>query len=444
MKTYLSFRSLLTTCALCVGLSMTTAHAQLGQQAGFVEAFQPDFLSRDITLMADILEVEDWQQPTIESLLQDYLADFRLGTDGLRDNMKGMRDQILAAGDNGAMAVIMAPINSWLQEKARLKQRFIDNLQSILSEEQQQRWPRLERAMRRDKELPRGVLGGESIDLRQISRDAEVPPDVLLDAAFAVEQYEVLLDAGLLARSKQIERSQDPIKEALIASDYARGLGELELIVAKRVALRDLQEQSIASLAAAYGPQWGEVFRTRALAAMFPMVYRPSAMIPYFAAARDLPGLSADQISQLNALEVDFSKAHQDWQTRFAALRRVEEPKKQTEETRRKMLQGTVNAVKPMGDPYRPMAEERDAADEKARLAIAAIIGPELAAQLPGAPKMAAAANRPMSGGKAGSSEPGLNATTVVPRESNSQSDKALSRPVGGRDRGSAAPKTAE
>ena len=442
-------RTFLAAFAICVGLSAPPAQAQLGLQAGFVEAFQPDFMNRDITLFVDFLALEEWQVPTVESLMQDYSDDFKLGCDGLRDEMKGMKDQIINAGDQGAMAVIMKPINKWIQEKVRLKQRFTENLRSVLSDEQQERWPKLERAMRREKELPRGLLSGESVDLRQVSRECEVPPDVMIANKEVLDEYEIGLDAALAARATQLLASQDIIKEALVAQDYARGLKELELIVATRVALRDLQDFSREVIAKGYGDTWGPIFRAKALAAAFPAVYRPSPMIPYFAAALELSGLSPEQIAQLNALQAEYVQFYEDWRTRLAALYRTEEPKKQTEETRRKASQGSANIQKPLLDPYRPMRDECDAMDEKTRQKIAEIVGPELSEQLPGAAKVAAAAQRPMGKGKGKGDEigPALNTESGEDSPQRNPSDNGpLSRPTsGGRDKSNTPPtKTAD
>lgn len=449
MKLKTHARTFLAAFALCVGLSAPPAQAQLGLQAGFVEAFQPDFMNRDITLFIDFLVLEEWQVPTVEKLMDDYADDFKIGSDGLRDEMKGMKDQIINAGDQGAMGVIMGPINKWIQEKARLKQRFVENLRSVLSDEQQERWPKLERSMRREKELPRGLLSGESVDLRQVSRECEVPPDVMIANKEVLDQYEIGLDAALLARANQLLASQDKIKEALVAQDYVRGLKELELIVATRVALRDLQDFARETIAKGYGDTWGPIFRAKALATAFPAVYRPSPMIPYFAAALELSGLSPEQIAQLNALQVEYVTFYEDWRTRLAALHRTEEPKKQTEETRRKANQGSANIQKPPLDPYRPMLDERDAMDEKTRQKIAEIVGPELSEELPGAAKIASAAQRPMGSGK-GKGEvngPTLNTESGGDAPRGSPSDNgAFSRPTSpGSDKSKAAPpKTAD
>lgn len=395
--------------AILSAFSLTSfAHAQLGANAGFVEAFQPDFLSRDLVVFADVLELDDSQQAVLESLLTDYADSFKLGTEGLKDKMKAMKDQIIAAGDQGAMAVILGPINAWTAEKRKLHDRFVENVQAILSDEQVARWPKLERAMRREKELPRGILSGEKLDLVVIARASEVPPEVMKASASEITAYEVAIDGALAQRARQMAESQERIKAALASNDQSAGLREIEQIVAKRVILRDLQEQHITALATAFGSQYGTAFRDRALREAFPSVYRPSSMIPYFAAARELPGLSPEQTAQLNALETEYGNWYAQWQANLAQVYRTEEPKKQSEEARRRATQGQADVPKPV-DPYKPMHEERDRHDEQTREAICKIVGPELCEQLPGAAKVAAAQQRPMTGTSKGSSfEPNL------------------------------------
>jgi len=400
---------ILVACAIAAIFQMVSpcsvAHAQLGANAGFIEAFQPDFLSRDMVVFADVLELDEAQQAVLESLLNDYSDSFKLGTEGLKDRMKAMKDQILAAGDQGAMGVILGPINTWTAEKQKLRERFVENVQAILSDEQVARWPKLEWAMRREKELPRGVLSGESLDLVTIARASEVPPEVMKASAKEITSYESAIDGALADRARQMSESQERIKAALVSNDNSAGLREIELIVAKRVALRDLQEKYIPILATAFGPQYGPPFRDRALREAFPTVYRPSSMIPYFAAARELPGLSADQTTQLNALEAEYSKWYAQWQNNLAQVYRTEEPKKQSEEARRRATQGQANVPKP-SDPYRPMHDERDRYDDQTRETICKIVGPDLCEQLPGAAKIAAAQQRPMTGASKTGAEP--------------------------------------
>ena len=63
------------------------ASAQFGGKAGFSEAFKPDLLPRDMTMIVETLKLEDWQRPIVQSLLQDYQDSFKTGTDALKEKM---------------------------------------------------------------------------------------------------------------------------------------------------------------------------------------------------------------------------------------------------------------------------------------------------------------------------------------------------------------------
>lgn len=364
-------------------LPSAQAAPQLGQSAGFTEAFQADFLARDMELIVETLELEDWQRTILESLLSDYQNDFRIGVDGLKDKLKAKGEEIKASGDRNAMGIIMGPIGEWTREKAMLRQRFLDNLRGQLSESQAARWDALERAMLREKELPRGVLSGESVNLVVIAREGDLAaaPDDRVKAA--LEAYSVALDEALRARASQLAQSQPIIQEAMVAQDWAKGLTQLEAIVARRVALRDVQDRSIDAIAAALGPA-GADFKERALRAGYPQAYRPSPLIPWFASARALPAISPAQVAAIDAIESDYVVAYAKLEERWAAETRANEPKAQLADVRVRMTAATGEVAKPDPDPYRALREERERMNEKARDDVFAVLGPELSVQLPG------------------------------------------------------------
>ncbi|MBU3729563.1 MAG: hypothetical protein FGM37_10015 [Phycisphaerales bacterium] len=360
------------------------AAPQLGQSAGFTEAFQPDFLARDMDLIVETLELEEWQRTILQSLLDDYQNDFRIGVDGLKDKLKAKGEEIKASGSRDAMGIIMGPIGEWSREKAMLKQRFLDNLRGQLSESQAARWDALDRAMLRDKELPRGVLSGESINLIAIARDMTISPEVADGSKPVLEEYSVALDEALRARASQMAQSQPIIQEAMVAQDWRKGLVQIEAIVARRVALRDVQDRYIDAIAAALGTA-GADFRERALRTAYPQAYRPSPLIQFFASARALPGVTPEQLSALDAIEAAYVVSHVDLESRWAAAMRLHEPKAQLLDVQlRAAAAGGAEIAKPDSDPYRGLREERDRMNQKAHEDVAKVLGPELAELLPG------------------------------------------------------------
>ncbi|MFM9145765.1 MAG: hypothetical protein ACKORL_10530, partial [Phycisphaerales bacterium] len=55
------------------------AEAQAGRRMLFAEAFRPDIMQRDLSLMAQQLQLEEWQRPVIEALINDYTTAFNTG-----------------------------------------------------------------------------------------------------------------------------------------------------------------------------------------------------------------------------------------------------------------------------------------------------------------------------------------------------------------------------
>jgi hypothetical protein len=404
------FRLALPTLAIALVPSLSMGHSagaapQLGQSAGFTEAFQADFLARDMDLIVETLELEEWQRTILESLLADYQNDFRIGVDGLKDKLKAKGEEIKAGGDRNAMGIIMGPIGEWTREKAMLRQRFLDNLRGQLSESQAARWDALERAMLREKELPRGVLSGESLNLIVIAREATLTPEAAEQSKVVLEEYSVALDDALRARASQLAQSQPIIQESMVDQNWGKGLTQLEAIVARRVALRDLQDRYIEAIAASLGSA-GADFRERALRAAFPQAYRPSPMIPYFAAARALAGVTPEQVSAIDAVEAAYVVAYADLENRWAAGMRTHEPKAQLADVRLRMAAASGEGVKPDPDPYRTFRDERERMNEKARQDVADILGAELALQLPGAAEKAKADRASMMPTKGGEGSP--------------------------------------
>ena len=78
-------------------LSLTnTSDAQYGGRGGMATMFMPDFLARDLPVFVDSLQLEEWQRPILEALLDDYNTNFTTAADGVRASMGQLKD--VAAG----------------------------------------------------------------------------------------------------------------------------------------------------------------------------------------------------------------------------------------------------------------------------------------------------------------------------------------------------------
>lgn len=322
-----ALRTKIATAVVALGLSCSLtpfAHAQAGR-GSMATLFVPDFLPRDLPVFVDALGLEEWQRPILEALLEDYGTNFATAADGVRSKMGQLRD--VAAGTNPEKVVelISAPLISWKDEKQKLRDDFLSSVRSQLSDVQSEAWPRLERALRREKSLPNGSLSGESLNLVMITREIDVPPIVADAARPIIEDYEIKLDQALAARDAADDGSIAARLKSL--NDNGKFVATEESVMKLRVAVRLVQDQGIIAIRDALGADYGPKFELRALRRAFPQVYGPDPLTPLFEAAFALPDLTEDQKAKLNELKARFETEHGAIQTRYAEAIRTSEPK---------------------------------------------------------------------------------------------------------------------
>lgn len=298
------------------------ATAQFGSQAGFAEAFQKDFLRRDMQLFVDYLRIEDWQRPIIEVLLDDYQITFDAGTEACKDRMSNLKEEMLADPEN-AMEIALKPIKEWEREKKQLRTEFIENIRAQLSPLQMQRWPSLERAMRREKELPLGELPGERMNVFAVLHGMELKPADIQSIDPALLEYEVRLDEALNNRRSQMDRYQPKLQEAMVSKDYEAGLSGLRLIAEARSGVTDAHLDVIDTISRSLPQQLGMEFRAKILKRGYPDVFKPNSVDRLLEAVRAREDLTEEQNQGLDQIEAEYMVSLNESNDRLLALYRV-------------------------------------------------------------------------------------------------------------------------
>ena len=387
------------------GVTTSPASAQFGGRGGFAQAFQPDIMQRDVTLMTSALGLEEWQRPVVEALLQDYMSNFNTGVEALKDRMKVASDDAgKIAKSNGGDAVlekIMAPLNSWRTEKTQMLDKFMADLKSQLGPQQLERWPSFERALRRERLLPDGDLSGESVDLFAVLTRMQLTPAEQEAVKQPLAAYELMLDEALVTRMTSIAVLDRELSDAMASMNYDRGADIQDKVMVVRIGVRSANDAGIEALAAALGDR-GDEFRTRALEAGYPDVFRPHPVMILMQQAYALPSLSPEQTSQIDALMSEFGTACRDANMKIYEAVRVDQPKAprkrvQAAADRKSGAAGSAPNT-PQGanstDPVVKARIEREAMGAPFRDRLLAILSDEQKAELPGGVKVETAENR--------------------------------------------------
>lgn len=387
---------------LATALSMGTAagiaapaSAQFGAQAGFADSFRPEFLDRDMPLFVEILKLEDWQRPIVEVLLQDYMISYDAGVENVKNRMRGLQSRMGNARPDAVMEMILEPLAAWDTARAELGRSFLNNVRAQLTGAQIDRWPRFERTLRREKELPKGELMGESIDLFTLVRTLRFPYEIEEAIDPIVVEYELALDEALAIRAAKIDSLQDEIKDAMASMDFEAGLSATDQIMATRVQVRRVQDDFLSRIAEALPAEFGERFRASALAEGYPRAFRPTPIPRLLESTRTISDLTDEQRAQLDEIEIDYDLRLENIEMRIVEAFRVHEPGEARIKVQRMIDRRNGKKVERVqSEADRIVAEKSDLVDETRRR-ILAVLTPEQTGTLPGQSRSGNAAGGP-------------------------------------------------
>ncbi|MGA1265764.1 MAG: hypothetical protein ACO32J_01130 [Phycisphaerales bacterium] len=351
--------------------------AQFGGRAAMSEAARPDVLPRDLLLIMDTLQLEEWQRPIMESLIDDYNLSFTTGWQQTIERMK----QVAMTSKGGSAKGLMEPIVAWLPEKQKLFTEFMANVKGQLSEVQQERFPKLERAMRREKALADSDLAGEGLDLVSLTRQMELPADAMAAAQPSLDEYELALDAALVQRDAAIDGLVGPLAAAMEEGNPTEGFAIQGRIMQARAGVRDVQDAWIEKLAVVIPAPHGNTFRERALAAGYREAWQPDQLAGFFQAVLAIPSLTEEQRSGIEAIRVTWSGQLADLRERMVAAMREDGPRKPERDAanmaaKRAAKDGGV-APRPAPETIVPLRVERSKLINETRESVKALLTPE-------------------------------------------------------------------
>lgn len=402
-------RSLLAAAALAASVGLTqAAHAQLGSRTAFGESFQPDIMQRDLTLITQILQLEEWQRPIVEALVEDYSTAFMSGAEATKERMKQAAIEAAKSGNaSGPGDVVLAKVMEkhaqWRQEKQQIFERFVASLKSQLGPQQQELWPKFERALRRERQLHEGELSGESVDVWLLMNRMQLSPAEQDAVRPVLDTYEVALDQALVNRMSNIARLEGDVSNALQTQDFSKAQDIQDSIMQLRILVRNTNEEGVANIAQALGGERGEEFRRLAMETGYKDAFRPHPVLTLIDQALQIETLTPEQITQIKELRADLEKASDDYNQRFYQMLRDEEPKIPRRKLQWTMEKKANGGQRPQptpqsannADPIVKMRAEREQMGEPYRVRLMAILTPEQQPMLPGGAKLDPSAVRP-------------------------------------------------
>ena len=278
--------------------------------------------------------------------------------------------------------------------KTQLRHEFVVETQSTLSQQQLERWPSLERALLRERSLPKGRLSGERTDLFKVMKPLNLDQAQTTAISPHLDSYDLELDAALRQRNAVVEEVTPKLDKAMSEQDFDRALAAIDRAIAARVAVRSVNERYIDAMAEALPGETADAFRNATLKMSYPQIYRATFADRIFEAAYKLEGLDQNTTSRLREIEEAYrvERAEHDVRIRKTIDKhQPQEPRRPFEHMKQMQEQGGHEEGRPMmhinqDDPVREALGKRRELDDRYAKMVAAVLSPEQAAQLPKPP----------------------------------------------------------
>ena len=363
-----------------------SATAQFGLTSGIGDAFRPAFSTRDVQLAMEMLDLDEAQRFILETLFEDYQVEFKTGVDSFRDRIGDLRNQIDPDNpDPGQiMRVVFGNVDEWRAESQEIADRFTDDLEGLLNDEQLDAWPKFQRRLFRLKYLKNGQLSGENLDLINEVQMMGLSEPQMQALNLLLDEYESDLDDAIRRREAFLSDSQAQLIRAVQDEDPRVGLAVAAQQVELREGVRDVNARYTEAIAAAMPEEVSTDFLHTVRQKSYPRVYRPTQADRVFKAALNIAELSDDTRQAITDLYGQYQSELEAFNEQLVAMIRGHEPKKIKAKVEQAAARLSGSSPERLADPTREQYGKRREMADRYVEQLRAVLTPQQFNSLPG------------------------------------------------------------
>lgn len=381
------------TCLAVISLTVAAAFAQSGTMSMGLyndeSSFRPDLSGADLKVIQRVLGLDGVEKQALDDLYSGYAATLKNEGGEVRDFVNGEIERAQIMQDAGLLNKARARITEWEAHSEKVKKAFLEDLKSLLSKDQEARWPIVERELRRIKHIGGGRLSGESVDLVRLTEDVlgTAPTG---ETAELLNRYSGELDRAMLTREEFLKDKQSVFAESM-GSNPAAAKDMWNEAQRVRGAIRDINDRYARLIAEQMPKEKRAEFQRRVFSLTYPVLVRPTPAEKYLKDAADLESLNAGQKSQIAAIKGRYEADRAALWTKGAVAWRQYESEDKPEllaealgerEKDKHRLQYT-GAWMPDTHPLIKYRRERLVLDQALRSSIDAVLTPEQKGNVP-------------------------------------------------------------
>lgn len=347
-----------------------------GGGGGFRQAMAPAVNSRNLDKYAKMLEMTDEQKEAARTLFDGYQEQSNAQREKIQAKMDEVRQQFRDTRDPSVWQTMGETMQKFRDQRKQTDEGFFNDLKSVLTPAQVEKWPEVERANRRETVMRRGFISGERVNLFDVVEQVKLNPEAMKEVAPILHDYDEQLDRALIAREAITEEGFTKFQQ-LRASGDVKGMQEFMdkgREAANRV--KELNKKFARSIVDILPEEQKASFNEEVRQRTYPDIYRESQADRAINAAAGFSDITAEQKEKLQSLKDNYARAMTPLQQKMVET---------TEETEQKITAADMMArfrggqEGPMGD----LRRERRELVTKTQEDLKKILTPEQAERLP-------------------------------------------------------------
>jgi hypothetical protein len=295
-------------------------------------SFRPDITSGDLRAIERVLGLLPEERTALDALYAGYETNLQQRARDVKVIVNKAAEEAELLQDSRLLDPARKKISEWESEAEKIKKQFLDDLRSLLTKDQEDRWPILERELRRFKSMAQGRLAGESTDIIKLlgevmptERDiAGTAPSRVPTAANPrlremIEQYSAELDRALVERSRVLEKGTD--FRSLIDTDAQAAKTLYEDALRVRKVVQDVNRRYVRLVANELPPEKRADLDDRFFRACYPRLFTPvSRAEELLTQAAKLDSLSPAQSRDIADIRSTYDKEIKAWRAEAAVF----------------------------------------------------------------------------------------------------------------------------
>jgi hypothetical protein len=338
--------------------------------------FEPGVTTRDLERYAQFLDLTPDQVEAARSLLEGYQIEIDKVSKEARDKVEQVRQEFQETRDPSVWQSMGETMMTLRERRQKLDKGLLEDVKLTLTEDQQVRWPAVERMRRREATLGRGLMSGETLDVVKLVEDSKIDAAREAELAPVLERYQEELDRVLVERNEIYEDGMSKAMTMFRTGDMA---SMQELWTKAREAglkVRDVNRRFARQVEGLLSEEEKQAFAKRVRERSFPEVFRQ----PYPERAADLAkgfeDLTAEQREQLDNVVAAYARQAATLNDRWV---------KAIEETELTVSVADLMARRMRGgdDPISQARAARRELDKQSAEKVKAVLTPEQASRLP-------------------------------------------------------------